>query len=60
MNIWELKVQRLKRNIEETKEKLNILMNQNAPDITEKILDTSQKLNTLIKDYYCNLAKGKV
>lgn len=60
MNIWKLKVQGLKRNIEETKQKLNILMNQNAPDITEEILDTSQKLDTLINDYYCNLAKGKV
>ena len=28
MNIWELKVQRLKRNIEETREKLNVLMDQ--------------------------------
>lgn len=60
MNICELKVQRLKRNIEEMKEKLNVLMDQNAPDITREILDTSQKLDTLIKNYYCNLAKGKV
>jgi hypothetical protein len=60
VNIWKLKVQRLKRNIEETREKLNILMYQNAPDITEEISDTSQKLDTLIKDYYCNLAKEKV
>ena len=60
MNIWELKVQRLKRNIEETREKLNVLMDQNAPDITDEIADTSHKLDTLINDYYCNLAKEKV
>jgi len=60
VNIWKLKIQILNRNIEETKQKLNILMNQNALDITEEILDTSQKLDTLIKDYYCILEKGKV
>lgn len=54
MNIWELKVQRLKISIEETREKLNVLMDQNLPEITEEILDTSRKLDIMIKDYYCN------
>ena len=51
---------KIKKNIEETREKLNVLMDQNAPDMNEEISDTSQKLDTLIKDYYCNMAKEKV
>ena len=60
MSIWKLKVQRFESDIEEAREKLNVLMDQNASDITEEILDTSQKLDILIVNYYCNLEKVKV
>jgi len=57
MNFRGLKIQRLKRDIEETREKLNVLVDQNALDITEEVLDTSQRLDILIVNYYCILAK---
>lgn len=57
MNIRGLKKQRLKRDIEEAREKLNVLVDQNALDITEEVLDTSQRLDILIVNYYCILAK---
>ena len=60
MNVRELKIQRLKRDIEETREKLYMLMDQNAPDITEEVLNTSQKLDIFIVNYYCILAKEEV
>ncbi|MGE5629495.1 MAG: Spo0E family sporulation regulatory protein-aspartic acid phosphatase [Caulobacteraceae bacterium] len=57
MNIRGLKKQRLKRDIEETREKLNVLVDKNALDITENVLDTSQRLDKLIVNYYCILEK---
>lgn len=59
MDVEEPKIQVLKRKIEEIREKLNMLVDQNVPDINAQILDTSRKLDMLIKDYY-NLKKGKV
>ncbi len=59
MNDWQLEVQRLKRNIEDTRERLNILIDQNVPSKTDEIMDTSQKLDVLIKDYYL-IIKAKV
>ncbi len=57
MNIRGLKMQRLKRDIEETREKLNVLVDQYALNITEEVLDTSRRLDMLIANYYCILAK---
>lgn len=49
----------LKKTIEETRGKLNVLMDQEVPEITDEILDVSQKLDMLIKDYYYMQVKGK-
>jgi Spo0E like sporulation regulatory protein. len=57
MNILGLKKQRLKRDIEETREKLNVLVDQKALDISEEVLDTSQRLDILIANYYCILVE---
>lgn len=59
MNTRETKMQELKRYIEESREKLNLLVNQNSSDITVDIMDASQKLDTLINEYYFIQAKGK-
>ncbi len=48
----EIDAKRLKQDIEKTREKLNLLMNQNTLDITDEILVVSQKLDTLINEYY--------
>jgi len=37
-----------------------VLMDQNVPYITKEIMDISKKLDIMIKDYYCILAKREV
>ena len=59
MNNQELNLQSLKRDIEETREKLTVLIGQDTLDITEEVLDISRKLDILIVDYYCILVKGE-
>lgn len=48
---------KVKRDIDETREKLNVLVDQNALDITEEVLGASQKLDIFIMNYYYILAK---
>ena len=49
----------LKKAIEEKRRKLNALMDQDVPEITDEILDVSYKLDILIKDYYYRQIEGK-
>ncbi len=48
----EVDVEMLKHNIEKTRKKLNILVNQNRIEITKEILDISRELDALINEYY--------
>ena len=52
MNTREAELQRLKIDIEGMREELNLQIEQDAPNITREILNTSRKLDKLIVNYY--------
>lgn len=52
MNTREAELQRLKIDIEGMREELNLQIEQDAPNITKEILNTSRKLDKLIVNYY--------
>ena len=55
----ELKTQGIISKIEETRRKLNCLMNQITPEVTEEALLISRELDALINDYYYNQILNK-
>jgi hypothetical protein len=60
VNTKETELQRLKIDIEGMREKLNLQIEQDAPNITGEILNTSRKLDKLIVNYYHILIEREV
>ncbi len=60
VNICEVKLQRIKNDIEQIKEKLNLeIEKKDTLNITVDILNLSQELDILIVTYYCILERRK-
>jgi len=58
VNICEVKLQRIKNDIEQIKEKLNLeIEKKDTLNITVDILNLSQELDILIVTYYCILER---
>lgn len=52
-----IKNAKVEKIIEEIREKINVLVDQNALNITEEVLDISRKLDMFIMNYYYTLRK---